>query len=97
MHTSERRRQQFRHERTSFGIGHARQVTARFVEKHVNLVARLELRVDELAVDLDVVALGIRFAAKLFDDGAVNRHTTGDDEFFGVPARGDACRGNEFL
>jgi hypothetical protein len=44
-----------------------------------------------------VIAVGVCLRAKLADDFSVNSHATGDNQFFRMAARGNACRGDKFL
>jgi len=53
--------------------------------------------VDELAVDPDVIAMGVSFAAEFGDDLAVDLHAALGDEFFGVATAGDPGLGKNLL
>ncbi len=53
--------------------------------------------IDEAAGNFDAVGIGVGLGAELGDDVAVDANLTGDDELFGVAARGDAGVGNDFL
>jgi hypothetical protein len=53
--------------------------------------------VEELAVDADVVAMGVGFAAEFGDDLAVDLYAALGDEFFGVAAAGDSGLGKDLL
>src|SRR5215213_1537377 len=83
---SQRRWQQLGDEWTAFGIGNTREITFGLVQQDVNFVAGLELRIDELAVYFDVIAIGISLAAQLFDHLSVYSDAAGNDQFFSVPA-----------
>jgi hypothetical protein len=56
-----------------------------------------QLLVDEPAVDLDVVALGIGFAAKYRNQLSIDGNFAVDDHLFGGAARRNAAAGDEFL
>jgi hypothetical protein len=52
---------------------------------------------EELAVDPDVIASGVSFAAEFGDDFAVDLDAPRGDEFFGVAAAGDPGLGEDLL
>ena len=52
---------------------------------------------DEAAVHLDVVVVGIGFGTKLDDGLAVDRYPAFDDQQFGFAARRDARGGEDLL
>jgi len=53
--------------------------------------------VQQLAIDANMVALGIGFAPQLSDDLAVHRDQTRFDHLFGRAPRGNSGSGNNFL
>jgi hypothetical protein len=55
------------------------------------------LRIDQFAVDLDVIFGGIRLGAQFGDNLAVYRNSTGDNQLFSVPARSNSGCRNKFL
>jgi hypothetical protein len=84
-------------ERAALRVGGARQVAARLVEQHVNLLTRGEARVDETAAHLDVVAHGVGLRAGFAHDLPVHGDLARRDHLLGVAARGDAGRGDQLL
>ena len=77
-----------------FGVAGGSDVALRLVE---NVVAGALGAMEELAVDANVVAGGVRFGAEFGDGLAVDLDASGDDELFGLAARGDAGGGDDFL
>jgi hypothetical protein len=79
---------------SAFGIADGGDVTLGLVEHEVALALGA---MDELAVDADVVAMGIGFAAEFGDNFAVDLDASLGDEFFGVTAARDTRLGEDFL
>ena len=76
--------------RVAGGADHAVGLVERDVDKVLGLA-------DQLAVDLDVVALRVGFGTE-FDDGlAIDGDAAFEDERFGLAAGGDARGGEDFL
>src|SRR6185369_16509786 len=69
----------------------------RFVEQDVDFFARLELRIDELAVDLDVILFRISLRAEFLNYFTIDRDAPCGDQLLRVPSRSHSGRGNQFL
>ena len=78
----------------AFGIGERGNDFGRFVEEQVDVIL---FGFDEAAGGFDLVFGGIGFGAEFGDDDAVDADLAGEDELFGVAARGDAGVGDDFL
>jgi hypothetical protein len=78
----------------AFGIGERGDDFGRFVEDEVNVIF---FGFDEAAGGFDLVLGGIGLGAEFGDDLAVDANLAGEDELFGVAARGDAGVGDYFL
>ncbi len=51
----------------------------------------------QLTIDADVVHFGVRFGPQFGDDGAVDLHASGSDEFFSFAAGSDSGSGDYLL
>ncbi len=91
------RGEQVDRERTIQRILRRRQVAARLVEQHVDLLAIAKQRIDRSSVDANVVDVGVRLRTKLGHDDTVHRHRAGFDHLFGLSTRRDAGFGDQFL
>ncbi len=78
----------------AFGIGHGSDDVDWFVKRQVDV--RFSGG-DEFSGGFDFVGSEVGFRAKFGDDFAVHADLAAEDELFGVPARGDAGSGDEFL
>src|SRR5208337_650915 len=78
----------------ALGIGERRDDFGRFVEEQVDMIF---FGFDEVAGGFDLVFGGIGLGAEFGDDDAVDANLAGEDELFGVTARGDAGVGDYFL
>lgn len=78
----------------ALGIGEGGNDFGRFVEEEIDVIF---FRFDEAAGGFDLVFGGIGFGAEFGDDAAVDANLAGEDELFGVAARGDAGVGDYFL
>jgi len=78
----------------ALGVGEGGDDFGRFVEDEVDVIL---FGFDETAGGFDLVLGGIGLGAECGDDDAVDAHLAGEDELFGVAARGDAGVGDYFL
>jgi hypothetical protein len=81
------------HAETPFGIRHRRHDAPRLVKDQVDEI----LGDNSFAVDLNPVSPGISSYAKLGSQLAVDPHSPGGDELFGVAARGDPSPSEHLL
>lgn len=86
--------QQVLNGRPSLRVGHGSNIARRLVQHYVDLWL---LRIDELAVDLDVLLAGVGLGPQLRHDLAADRDPSFEDELLRRPARGDPGRGDDFL
>lgn len=75
-------------------IGEGGNDFGRFVEEEIDVIF---FGFDEAAGGFDLVLEGIGLGAEFGDDAAVDANLAGEDELFGVAARGDAGVGDYFL
>jgi len=71
----------------TFGIADRGDVALGFVEDEVAMALGT---LEELAIDTNMIAGGVGFAAELSNDLSIDLNTTGGDEFFRMAATGDA-------
>ncbi len=86
--------QEILHGWTPFGVVESGHDIFGFVQDEVNIGLSGP---QVLAVDLDVISVGIHLGAKFFHHMAVDGHTTGRDQLFGLPSRSKPGPGDEFL
>jgi hypothetical protein len=75
-------------------VGDGGNVAHRLVQG--DIIARL-LHGDGLAVDEDLLGIGIDHRSRLGDHDPIDAHPTRGDDLLGVPSRGDAGGGERFL
>ena len=75
-------------------VGYRGDVRLGFVQRDVNQFARWPKK---LAIDFDVVAVEVRFAAELRDDCAVDRNTAFGDHLLGFATARYTCAREDFL
>jgi len=81
--------QEISDDRASLGVRHGRNETGRFIQHDIGLGL---FRIDQFAVDLDVVPVRVGLGAKLRYDLAVHPHTPLEDDLLGGAARCDTSR-----
>ncbi len=77
-----------------FGIADRGHITLRLVKDDVGEPLR---RMQELAIDPNVILFGISLAPKLSNWLTVDEHASGGNQFFRLAARGDSGCGNDLL
>src|SRR2546425_915132 len=97
MQTAKRLWNQIRNQGSILRIRHAGQVTPWLIQQDINIFMALKLWIDELAFDLDVVALRISFGAQFGDDLPIHANLTVDHQLFSVTPGSNAGSGDEFL
>src|SRR6266498_838816 len=91
---AESRRNQLRHQRPAFGIGHAAQITTRLVEEDVEFFLMFYERIYQAPLNFDVIAGWISLGPKLSYDFSVDADLPRQNHFFCMTARGDAGCGD---
>jgi hypothetical protein len=84
-------------ERALAGIGSTAEESLRLVEKEIDLLLPFEPRIDEFAVHLDMVALGVDLRAELGHHLAIDCHGASDDPLLRFAAGGEASGGDNLL
>jgi hypothetical protein len=85
LHGDRQVREVVHHGRAPAVIGHRRDAALRLIEQDIEVVERD----DRFTVDKHRVVIGIDLGAEHGDDGAVHLDAAGDDQVFGLAARGD--------
>src|SRR5262249_6590551 len=85
---------QVHHGGSAFGVIDRGHISLWLVHQQVDVTLGT---VEEFAVDADVIAFGIGFAAEFADDLSVNRDEAAGDELFSFAPRGDSSGGDDFL